>query len=62
MFGFFGWLRQAVRAAVLGGVQDAVTELATGEQGEVPPVTLRLTLEPLNGHHRVEAGKRLKSK
>jgi len=40
--GLFGWLRTSVKAAVLGGVQDAITELqlARLEEIEVPRLTL----------------------
>jgi len=41
--GLFGWLRASVKAAVLGGVRDAITELqlvVPSEEVEVPRLTL----------------------
>ncbi len=43
MLGFFHWLRQQVRSAIVGGVQDALADLdAAAEQNGTP--TLQLTL------------------
>jgi hypothetical protein len=48
MRGFFHWLRQQVRSAIVGGVQDALADLdaaaehAAAEQNGIP--TLQLTL------------------
>lgn len=32
MFDIFGWIRRKTREAVLGGIADAVQEVAPGEQ------------------------------
>lgn len=44
--GLFGWLRQSVRAAVIGGVQDAISDLTTAEMDAPPVVALRLSCTP----------------
>ncbi len=46
MFGIFGILRKSIKAAILGGVQDAFDEMATATDAETPAVTLRLTFKP----------------
>lgn len=40
--GLFGWLRRSVHAAVIGGVQDAITDLSTTpcDAGERPVLQL----------------------
>jgi hypothetical protein len=46
--GFFNWVRTSIKAAVLAGFQDAVTELATADANvEVP--TLQLDYRPTDG-------------
>lgn len=58
MFGFFGWVRRAMKAAVLGGVQDAVDTLALSEGDDAPAVTLRLTFRPVEEKADAPARKR----
>jgi hypothetical protein len=43
--GFFGWLRGQVKAAVLGGIQDAVDEAGAAE---FAPARLELRLDALS--------------
>lgn len=45
--GLFGWLRRAAKAAVLGGVQDALDEIASFKADE--PERPRLTYTPKDG-------------
>ena len=44
MFGFFAWFRLQIKHAVLGGVQDALTDLDAQEGADMPDV-----LESLKG-------------
>lgn len=50
MFDLFGWLRQRVKAAVLAGVGDAVSEISEGnsssEAASIEGLKLQLTSTP----------------
>ena len=57
--GLFGWLRSSVRAAVIGGVQDAVNDLVLAQPADdVPAPVLRLTFAPAKEEETTPAKKR----
>lgn len=45
MFDLFGWLRRKAREAVLGGIADAVQEVAAGEPADLEKLRALLASE-----------------
>lgn len=55
MFGFFNWIRQQARAALIAGIQDGVAELEAVEFSPGEPVRLTLKVAPALPAPAIEA-------